>query len=88
MFLYLIWYTIKNSYLSEKYKCKISIFDIFNTINSIYNKYLNDKDLLTYEKIILIYSQVSFLIEKNDINKYKSAKLNLVKRKDIKNIKY
>ena len=85
MFLYWIWYSIKNSYLREKYKCNISIFDIFNTINEIYNTYLNDKDLLIYEKIILLYSQVSFLLEKNDIEDYESAKIRLIKRKDIKN---
>ena len=84
MFLYWIWYTIKNSYLREKYKCKISIFDLFNAVNKIYNEYLNDKDLLVYEKIILLYSQVSFLLEKNDIEGYKSAKLRVIKRKDFK----
>ena len=84
MYLYWIWYTIKNSYLREKYKCKISIFDLFNAVNKIYNEYLNDKDLLVYEKIILLYSQVSFLLEKNDIEGYKSAKLRVIKRKDFK----
>ena len=37
MFLYWIWYSIKSSYLNEKYNCKISIIDIFNNINNFYN---------------------------------------------------
>ena len=37
MFLYWIWYSIKSSYLTEKYECKISIIDIFNYINQFYN---------------------------------------------------
>ena len=85
MFLYLVWHAIKNSYLNEKYECRISIDDIFNVMNEIYNKYLNDKDLLIYEKILLLYSEVSFLLEKNDIKEYKSAELSLIKRKYIKN---
>ena len=85
MFLYWVWYGIKNSYLNKKYNCNISINDIFNIMNEVYNKYLNDNDLLTYEKIILFYSEVSFLLEKNDIKEYKSAELRLIKRKVIKN---
>ena len=39
MFLYWIWYSIKYSYLNknQKYKCNISIIDIFKNINIFYD---------------------------------------------------
>ena len=84
MFLYWIWYSIKACFYKEKYKCGISIIDLFNNIYDIYQLYYKDNELLIYQKILLLYSNVSFLLEKNDIQKYKSANLRYIKRKDIK----
>ena len=85
MFLYFLWYSIKNSYLNENFDCKISIIDIFNNFNEFYNSYLNDKELLIYQKIMLLCSHACFFLEKNDIEKYKSANLKYLKQKDILN---
>ena len=85
IFLYFLWYSIKYSYLNEKFECKISISDIFNNIYSLYNLYLNDKELQIYEKILCFFSHVSFFLDKNDIEVYKSANLKCIKRKDIMN---
>lgn len=79
MFLYLVWYSIKSSYLNEKYKCKLSITDIFDKIINFYNIYLNDKYLEIYEKVLLLYSHVSFFLEKNDIEDYNNAHLKYIK---------
>ena len=83
MFLYWIWYSIKSSYLMEKYECKISIIDIFNYINQFYNLYLQDKELQIYQKVLLFYSHVSFFLDKNSVELYKSANLNYIKKKKI-----
>ena len=83
MFLYWIWYSIKSSYLMEKYECKISIIDIFNYINQFYKLYLQDKELQIYQKVLLFYSHVSFFLENNSVELYKSANLNYIKKKDI-----
>jgi hypothetical protein len=84
MFLYWIWFSIKSCFYKEKYKCGISIIDLFNIIYDIYQLYYKDNELLIYQKILLLYSNVSFLLEKNDLQKYKSANLRYIKRKDIK----
>jgi len=84
MFLYWIWYSIKSCFCNQKYKCGISIIDLFNSIYDIYQLYDKDNELLIYQKILLFYSNVSFLLKKNDIQKYKSANLRYIKRKDIK----
>lgn len=81
MFLYFIWYSIKNSYLNDNFDCKISIIDIFNNFNELYNLYLNDKDLLIYQKIMLFCSHACFFLDNNDIEKYKSSKLKYLKKK-------
>ena len=85
MFLYFIWYSIKNSHLKDNFDGKISIIDIFNNFNELYNLYLNDKDLLIYQKIMLFCSHACFFLDNNDIEKYKSAKLKYIKKKDILN---
>ena len=83
MFLYWIWYSIKSSYLNEKYNCKISIIDIFNNINNFYNLYLKDKKLKIYQKVLLFCSHVSFFLEKNSVEEYKAANLEYIKKEDI-----
>ena len=83
MYLYYLWFSIKATIMNEE--IKISIMDLFKEITSLYNSYLNDKDLLIYEKILLFCSNVAFFIKKNDIEKYNSSHLKyVIKRKDIK----
>ena len=41
--------------------------------------YLNDKYLEIYEKVLLLYSHVSFFLEKNDIEDYNNAHLKYIK---------
>ena len=83
MFLYWIWYSIKSSYLNEKYNCKISIIDIFNNINNFYGLYLKDEKLKIYQKVLLFCSHVSFFLEKNSVEEYKAANLEYIKKEDI-----
>ena len=84
IFLYFLWYVISTAYLSE-FDLKISIIELFNYICEFYNLYLEDKDLLIYEKIMLFCSHVCFFIEVNDVEIYKQRKLKYIKKKDIKN---
>lgn len=84
MYLYFVWYSIKSSFLNEKYNCQIPFIDLFNFLNQIYELYLKDQDLLVHEKIISFYSHTCFFFEKNSIEKYKSSNLNLIKKKEIK----
>ena len=86
MFLYWLWYSIKNSFLRENknYICNIPIIDIFDNINKFYNIYLNDKELKIYQKILLFYSHTFYFLEKNDSIKFEEYNLQYIKRKDIK----
>lgn len=65
----------------EKY---LSIVDVFGNAESLYSQYLNDKYLLIYQKILLIYSNFFFLLSSQSINEYKESKLTYIKRKDIR----
>ena len=97
MYLYLIWYSLgaycskiktlieKNNKNDKKEKIEyIKIKDILEIAEKLYNEYLNDKDLLIYEKIMLIYSNILFLLRFPNINTYKESKLKYIKKKDIK----
>ena len=98
MYLYLLWYVLglfcsklkekKNEKENEKDKKEkiepFSIRDIFELAQNLYLKYLNDKDLLIYEKIMLIYSNIYFIIRCRNKNDYNDSNLVYIKRKDIK----
>jgi len=61
-----------------------SIRDILELSQNLYLKYLNDKDLLIYEKILLIYSNIYFLIRCPNKDNYINSNLEYIKRKNIK----
>ena len=98
MYLYLLWNTLgtycskikekRNEKDNEKDKKgkieSFSIRDIFELAQHLYLKYLNDKDLLIYEKIMLIYSNIYFLISCRNKNDYINSNLEYIKKKDIK----
>lgn len=83
---YLIYlYFIRSSINPEKINVR-EIFDIYNEITLIYNKYLEKDDLLMYEKVMLFCSHVIFYMEKSKINKYKCSNIKYInKRVDISN---
>jgi hypothetical protein len=94
MYLYLIWYSLgaycskiktlieKNNKNDKKEKIEyIKIKDILEIAEKLYNEYLNDKDLLIYEKIMLIYSNILFLLRFPNINTYKESKLKYINKK-------
>ena len=85
MFLYWFWYSIKSSFLNDSYKCNLSVKDIFDNIIEFYNLYLNDKELLVYQKILLFYSHSAFFLSKNNIKEYKATKIKYINRKNILN---
>ena len=62
----------------------LSVRDIFELAQKLYLEYLKDKDLLIYEKIMLIYSHIFFLIRCPNKDYYKNSNLKYIKRKDIK----
>ena len=81
VYLYFIWYSIN---FHKERNSQISLIDLFNEIDNIYNLYLKDNDLLIYEKVMLFCSHIFFFLEKNDLIKYKSANLKYMKKtKDI-----
>ena len=98
MYLYLLWYVLglfcsklkqkKNENDNEEDKKEkiepFSIRDIIELSQEIYLKYLDDKDLLIYEKIMMIYSNIYFLIRCPNKNDYTNSNLKYIKRKDIK----
>ena len=82
MYIYLLWYII-GSYFTNN-KDKLTIINVLDFAERAYFEYLNDKELEIYEKIILIYSNIIFLLTFENINDYKNSKLKYIKRKDIK----
>ena len=98
MYLYLLWLALRTycSKMKEKENKEdngkdkeekietLSIRDIFELAQKLYLEYLKDKDLLIYEKIMLIYSHIFFLIRCPNKDYYKNSNLKYIKRKDIK----
>ena len=95
MYLYLLWLALgeycskteidnKNKINKNSEDEYLSIRDIFKFAENLYLKYLNDKDLLVYEKIMLIYSHIFFLLLHPNMKKFEDCKLKYVKRKDVK----
>ena len=98
MYLYLLWFALGTYCLNMKEKENkednekdkeekietLSIRDIFELAQKLYLEYLKDKDLLIYEKIMLIYSHIFFLIRCPNKDYYKNSNLKYIKRKDIK----
>ena len=82
IYLYFFWYILFYSYVkNDNYPIKIRIMITY--IKEFYNIYLKDKDLSTYNKIILFCSNCIFFADNKDINMYKSKKLRYIKSKDI-----
>ena len=88
MYIYLLWYIIgpyfTNDKDKDKDKDKLTIINILDCAERAYMDYLNDKELEIYEKIMLIYSNMIFLLTFKNINDYNDSKLKYIKRKDIK----
>lgn len=91
MYLYLLWFAlgayclkIKKEKENKKENEYLSIRDIFRYTEKLYIEYQKDEDLLTYQKIMLIYSNILFLLTFPNIKKYEDCKLKYIKRKDIK----
>ena len=88
MYIYLLWYIIgpyfTNDKDKDKDKDKLTIINILDCAERAYMDYLNDKELELYEKIMLIYSNMIFLLTFKNINDYNDSKLKYIKRKDIK----
>jgi hypothetical protein len=60
MYMYLLWFVIGSYYPRMKEEEHISIKDLLNVAENIYLEYLNDIDLMIYEKIMLIFHMFSF----------------------------
>ena len=84
MYMYLLWLVIGFYYPKKKEEEHIPITDLFNYVENIYFEYLNDKDLMIYEKVMLIYSHVFFLLSFKNMNEYEKSNLKYVKKKEIK----
>jgi hypothetical protein len=84
MYMYLLWFVIGSYYPRMKEEEHISIKDLLNVAENIYLEYLNDKDLMIYEKVMFIFSHVFFLLTFKNINEYEKSNLKYVKRKDVK----
>ena len=82
MYLYMLWYAI-GIYYKENIIIYISIIDLLELFETSYKEFLEDKDLLIYERIMLICSKILYIITFTDINEYKQSKLVYIKnRKD------
>ena len=57
---------------------------MFKYLKKFYNIYLEDKDLLPYQKVLLFCSNTIYFVSIQDPNKYESKKLRYIKSKNIK----
>ena len=83
MYLYYLWYILFLCYIKNK-DFPIEINYMIKYLNIFYNKYLEDADLLYYQKVLLFYSNSTYFVYLQDIKIYEEKKLNYVKKKDIK----
>ena len=81
MYLYFLWYAI-GAYYKENTAIYIPVLDLFECFEKSYKEFLDDKDLLTYEKIMLVYSKILYIMSFTDINEYKKSNLTYIKNKN------
>ena len=80
MYLYFLWYAI-GAYYKENTTKYISILALFDCFEKSYKEFLEDEDLLIYEKIMLIYSKILYIMTFTDINEYKKSNVIYIKNK-------
>ena len=83
MYLYMLWYAI-GIYYKQYTTIYISIIDLLDCFETSYKEFLEDKELLIYERIMLIYSKILYIITFTDINEYRQRKLVYIKNKKDK----
>ena len=83
MYLYFLWFIFYVCYFQNK-NYKISSLIMFKYLKKFYNIYLEDKDLLPYQKVLLFCSNTIYFVSIQDPNKYESKKLRYIKSKNIK----
>ena len=83
MYWYILRYAI-GSYYGENKEENIPIIDLFDCCEKSYNEFLNDGDLLIYEKVMLIFSKILYLMSFTSMNKYENSKLKYFKNKENK----
>ena len=69
---------VKNSENKEEFKPYFTINVVFSYINSYYEKYKKDDDLLIYQKVLLFISNVYFFIGMKSEEEYKKSNLKYV----------
>ena len=79
LYIYMLWYTLDIYYYSKKSIKKIPFLTMYKYITNFYNKYLNDKELLPYQRAILFCSNVIYFTNINDISIYESLELEYIK---------
>ena len=81
MYQYIVWYAI-GAYYKENTTIFISILDLFDCFEKSYKEFLEDKDLLIYERIMLVCSKIIYIMTFTDINEYKKSNLTYIKNKN------
>mgnify|MGYP003571366459 CR=1 FL=1 len=81
MYLYFLWYILcycKN----DNYE--IPIKTMVEYLNKFYYTYLEDKDLFSYQKVLLFYSNSVYFVRIQNTKIYESKELRLIKYKNCK----
>ena len=84
---YILWYFCDLKFFPRNEKeedCSYKISILYKYIKEFYEKYKNDKDLLTYQRILLFHSNAIFFLTLNDEEKYKNSELQYINIKNFK----
>jgi len=83
---YILWFffDIKLFPLKDDEDCNYEIDVLYKYIKEFYEKYKYDKDLLTYQRILLFHSNAVFFLNFNDEEKYKKSELQYINVKNFR----
>ena len=83
MYLYYFWYILYICYCKNN-NYEIPIKTMVEYLNKFYYTYLEDKDLLPYQKVLLFYSNSVYFVKIQNTKIYESKELKLIKFKNSK----
>jgi hypothetical protein len=83
MYLYFLWYILYICYCKND-NYEIPIKTMVEYLNKFYYIYLEDKDLLPYQKVLLFYSNSVYFVRIQNTKIYESKELRLIKCKNSK----
>ena len=84
---YILWYFCDIIFFpknKKEDKCTYKIDVLYKYIKEFYEKYKYDKDLLTYQRILLFHSNVVFFFTLNDEKEYEKSELQYIIFKNFK----